>query len=122
MVDKYSVLMEKQKELELQIDELKSSMFKLAEKDGVEALSGSDVIARLKKYKNLKFPGKEDFDRRELEEIIKSAGLWDKLSNLDTFTLSKLVQNAEIPLEVMRKLKKFAKSEETKRIYLNQKN
>lgn len=121
MVDKYAQLAEKQKEIELQIEELKASMFRLAEKEGFEAIAGSDVVARLKKYKNLKFPGKDDFDRKELEEIIKSAGLWEKLSNLDTFILSKMVQNAEIPLDVIKQLKKFAKIDETKRIYLNKK-
>ena len=122
MVNEYAALSEKQKEIEIELEELKKKMFVFADKEGIEAISGADVVARLKKYKNIKFPGRDDFDRSELEEIIKAAGLWDKLSNLDTFTLSKLVQNGELPLEVMRKLKKFAKSEETKRIYLNQKN
>ena len=87
-------------------------------REGVRVVAGSDARATLWSKDCIRFPGKKDPDRPELEELIRSSGEWDKTSMLDTWELEKLISSGQFPEELIKKLAKFARKEQIRRIYL----
>ena len=122
LVNRYAELKQKQKEFNEKADnelqQLQEAIFKYSEKEGLRVIAGSDFRATLWSKDCIKFPGKNDPGREELEEIIKSSGHWKDASMLDTWELEKLVSEGRLSQEVIRKLAKFAKKEKVRRIYL----
>lgn len=119
LVNRYAALKERQKEVEAELAEATASLLNYAAQHGLENIAGSDFVAKVKKYENVRFPAKTDADREKLEEIVKKERLWEKFSMLDVFALSDAVKKAEIDPAVIKKLKKFARLEEVSRVYLN---
>lgn len=122
LVNRYAELKKKEKEFKEETEEevakLQEAMFAYAEKEGVRVLSGSDVRATLWSKDCIKFPGKNDPGREELEELIRSSGQWKRASMLNTWELEKLVSEGKLPQAVIKKIAKFARKEEVRRIYL----
>jgi len=125
LVNKYVALQEEKKKLSERIDpeleKIKEAMIKFAEREGIVTLNGSDHTARIWVKDVLKFPGKSDDGRKELEAILRNSELWNKFSELDIFTLSKVVQEKKLPPIVTSMLMQFAKKEKVEKIYLRKK-
>lgn len=119
LVNEFVKLKAQEEHLKEEIEKVKEALFAFSLKEKVDVIAGSDFKARLKTYKNIKFPSKEDVLREELEDMIKKAGKWMDISNLDTFKLSRMVQNGELDEELIKKLRKFARLEENKQVYLS---
>jgi putative RecB family exonuclease len=125
LVNRYAELKRKEKEFRERVGEelaqIQEAIFKYAEKEGVQAISGSEVLAKLWSRECIRFPRKDDPGREELEEIIRSSGQWERSSMLDTWELERLVSEGRLPQDVIKRLSKFAKRERVQRIYLNKK-
>ena len=104
-----------------ELEKIKEAMIKFAEREGIVTLNGSDHTARIWVKDVLKFPGKSDDGRKELEAILRNSELWNKFSELDIFTLSKVVQEKKLPPIVTSMLMQFAKKEKVEKIYLRKK-
>jgi len=95
---------------------------KFLEDSGVElvnSLNGSDYMARLWVKSVAKFPGKNDEKRKIINKILKDNNLWDELSELDAFKLSKIYDT--LPTKVTKKLDEFKKMEMIENVYLRKK-
>jgi putative RecB family exonuclease len=122
LVNRYAELRKKQKEfnedIETELRDVQEAIFRYAEKEGVRVVAGSDVRANLWSKDCIRFPGKKDPGRKELEELIRASGQWESASMLDTWELERLVSSGALPQDLIRKLARFARKENLRRIYL----
>ena len=61
----------------------------------------------------------DDKCRKELEEIIKSSGQWDRASMLDTWELERIIEEGMLPQDVIKSLAGFVRKEKIERIFLS---
>ncbi len=122
LVNRYAELKKKEKEFmethTVELKKVQEALFDFSAREGVRVVAGSDARATLWSKDCIRFPGKKDPDRPELEELIRSSGEWDKTSMLDTWELEKLISSGQFPEELIKKLAKFARKEQIRRIYL----
>ena len=129
LVNRYVELMEKKasaedkikNEIGNELEQIKEAMIALSEKEGIRAINGSEQIARIWAKDCYKFPGRKDPGRGNLEKIVRQAGLWNDASSLDTFALSRLLDNPppEWPSPIVESIKSMAMKERVERIYLS---
>jgi hypothetical protein len=83
----------------------------------VEIIRGNDKKLRVKIEEKMHFPSKEDDEREELDALIKEAGKWEEVSDLNVHSLSKAMAGWSPGL--IGKIKEFQKMEESCRIYIS---
>ena len=59
--------------------------------------------------------------REELNKLIRDKGFWDELSDLDTFKLTRLIKENNLPKELEKDIEKFIKKTESYRLSLGKK-
>lgn len=67
----------------------------------------------------ISFPSKSDKKRIELNSIIRDAGKWDVLLDLDVYALLRKVKDRDLPQELIEKIQKFQNVEKTEQVYLS---
>jgi hypothetical protein len=92
LVNRYAELKAKAGEIDEETAKMKEALIDYARKQGVTAIRGNRHKVRVKFDEKLKFPGKNDSGRPELEGIINRAGRWPKVSQLDTTALIRIVE------------------------------
>ena len=73
LVNKYAELKEKVSEIEEEIGKVREAILDYAEREQVEMIKGSNRKVRVKFDKRLKFPGKSETGREELNSAITAA-------------------------------------------------
>lgn len=125
LVNNYVNLQEEKKKhcerIDTELEKIKEAMIKLCEKEGVLTLNGSDHTARIWMKDVIKFPGKADEGRKEVEMLLKESDLWNRFSELDTFLLAKIVEQKQLPPILTSQILQFAKKERVEKIYLKKK-
>jgi putative RecB family exonuclease len=122
LVNRYAELTENKKLVEDEMEKIKEALFKFAVDHGVNLVAGSGYNAKIWRAERLKFPGKEDSQRKELEDFLQKAGLWKDVSTLDTFLLSKAMERPPWPADIAKAVEKFGKKETIERLYLRKKD
>ncbi|MEK7286346.1 MAG: PD-(D/E)XK nuclease family protein [Nitrospirota bacterium] len=87
------------------IEQVKEAMVAYAQQKKVEILYDKTHKVRVRVYENVKFPGKNDPGRAELEMLVKKSGVWEEVATLDTFVLSKKITDAHWPDDVISGIK-----------------
>ena len=113
LVNKYTTIWHKLKELEMEEEKIKKAIAAYARKEDVGSIIGSDYIVKVRFEENLKFPKTKTDDRAELEKLIKALGLWDKMSQLNTKALANAVKFGKLDEELAEKIQQFASVEES---------
>ena len=85
----------------------------------MENIYGDDFVARLRVFKKIEFPKSGTLEKSNVEKIIIDKGLWDSYSMLNTFSLSKDIQEGKIDTKIIKELKDFVKVGEVRKIYLS---
>lgn len=116
LVNKYTAVWHKLKELAMEEDKIKEAIAAYAKREGIENIVGSDYIVKVTFEESLRFPKAKADDRTELEKIIKEFGLWDKMSQLNTKALAKAVKSGKLDKELAEKIKQLASVEESVRV------
>lgn len=116
LVNKYTAVWHKLKELAMEEDKIKEAIAAYAKRAGIENIVGSDYIVKVTFEESLRFPKAKADDRTELEKIIKEFGLWDKMSQLNTKALAKAVKSGKLDKELAEKIKQFASVEESAKV------
>ncbi len=119
LVNKYAQLREEASEIDEEIAKVKEAILDYARREEVEVIKGSDRKVRVKFDEKLKFPGKSEVERRELDDAIKQAGKWMEVSQLDTTSLSRVIENSLWSEELITQVLKYGRIEETSAIYLS---
>lgn len=111
--ERKKLLLEIDSELEL----LKEAIIAYAKKEGVEVIRGNDKKLRVKIEEKPHFPNKDEKEREQLDTIIKEAGKWEVVSDLNVHALAKAM-NGWSP-QLIGKIKEFRRMEESCRIYVS---
>ena len=82
-------------------------------------IKGNDRKARIKFEQKLKFPAKNDKERKELDGILVDAGKWAEVSQLDITLLGKFIEDKRWTPELIEQVMKYGKIEETSSVYLS---
>ena len=119
LVNKYAQLREEASEIGEEIDKVKDAILDYARREGVEVIKGSDRKVRVKFDEKLKFPGKSESERKELNDAIKQAGKWMEVSQLDTTALTRVIENGLWSKELINQVLNYGRIEETNAVYLS---
>ncbi len=122
LVNRFAELKEEEKEAKERIgkelDDVKEALFEYARKEGLNVVSGSDKLATVWSRDCVKFPGKKDEGREELEQAVRKSGLWEELSVLDSWKLERRLTEGMLPQNLIKELARFARKEQVRKIYL----
>lgn len=104
-------------EIDAELELLKEAIIAYARKEGVEVMRGNDKKLRVKIEEKPIFPKKEELGREELDAIIKEAGKWELVSDLNVYSLAKAMGG--FSPELLDKIKQYQRMEESCRIYVS---
>jgi len=120
LVNKYVELEERKRLLDEEIDfelaKLEEALYAYAQREEVEAIFGSDQVAKIKIETKEKYPLKGDPSRKVLDEMIKKAGKWMEVSDLNPWLLARVIGRAGWDPSLVKKVKGFSTSEESRSI------
>ena len=109
-------------EIDPKLERIKEALVSYSEKNKVRVIAGSDHRATVWSAEVVKVPSKNEPGREEVENLIRKLGLWHDASSLDTFALSKIIQQNKWPQEFVDKLMPYLRKERISRIYLKADN
>lgn len=118
LVDRYAALREEITKLSAEADAVKQDIIDYARREDTEIIRGGSHRVRVKFGRKLKFPGKNDTDRAKLDGLVRHAGRWDDLSQLDTTALEKSLAAEEWEPDIAAAIRNLAGEEETSAVYL----
>jgi putative RecB family exonuclease len=119
LVNKYAELREKASELNEDLQKVQEALVEYARKEGVQLIKGSDIKARVKFDERLRFPGKSEKERQELDSVIIEAGKWMEVSQLDTTALGGVIEDGLWDKPLIEQVLEFTRVEETSSVYLS---
>lgn len=129
LVNKYAELKQKVSDIEEELRRkaslikeelatLEEAIVDYAKREQVEVIKGSGHKVRVKVEPKLRFPGKNDDKRQELDERIKAAGKWMEVSQLDTTLLSHVVNDESWSTDLIEEVRRYGRLEEATSVRL----
>ncbi len=112
LVNKYIDYLNQKKETEAELEKLREAIIEYARKNGLTKVLGSEFHVTLCRQEKLKIPAAGEEKRSLLEELIKKAGLWEKLSTLDRFALERAIRTRQLEPQLLEKLSELVSKEE----------
>ncbi len=103
--------------IDAELELLKEAIVAYAKREGVEIIRGNDKKLRVKIEEKPHYPSKEEKEREQLDAIIKEAGKWEEVSDLNVHALSKALIGWSP--ELIGKIREFRKMEESCKIYIS---
>ncbi|MBI2979655.1 MAG: PD-(D/E)XK nuclease family protein [Chloroflexi bacterium] len=119
LVNKYAELREQARVIGEEADKVKEAIVEYARREQVTMIRGSSHQARVRFDKKLKFPGKNEVERKELDDVIIQTGKWPEVSQLDTTALSRIVEEGLWNKELITRVMKYGRIEESGAVYLS---
>ena len=119
LVNKYVELKEKASEIEDEMGRIREAILDYAKREEVDVIKGSDRKATVKFDKKLKFPGKNEEERQQLDNTILEAGRWMEVSQLDTTALSRVVENSLWDKELIDQVMQFGRIEDVSSVHIS---
>jgi putative RecB family exonuclease len=106
---------------EEKLEKLKQALIVFCEKEGVAAVFGSENKITVKEQESARFPAKNTGEREKLVDVLKQAGKWEQVSEVDTYALARILKNREWDESLLNILKEFAVLEKTYRLSVGKK-
>jgi len=119
LVNKYVELKEKASEMDNEITRVKEAILDYAKKEQVEVIKGSDRKVRVRVDEKLKFPGKKEGGRQELDSTIMEAGKWLDVSQLDATSLARVIESNLWDKELIDKVVEYGRIETVSSIHVS---
>jgi putative RecB family exonuclease len=120
LVNRYVELKERKRvwneEIDAELAKVEEALYAYAQKEELEAIFGSDHVAKVKIEMKEKYPLKGDPHRKVLDEIIKNAGKWMEVSDLNPWMLARVIGRGGWPPSIIKKVKEFSTLEENRSI------
>jgi RecB family exonuclease len=120
LVNQYVALREKKRILTEEIDEelakIEEALFAYGRNERVETIFGSDHQVKLDVERKVKYPLKGDPRRRALDELVRKAGKWMEVSDLNPWMLARVLDRNSWPAELVKRVKEFASTEESRSV------
>ncbi|MDI6848929.1 MAG: PD-(D/E)XK nuclease family protein [Candidatus Saccharicenans sp.] len=111
LVNKYIEFLNQKKRAEEELEKLREAIIAYAEKNALSKVVGSDFHVTLSRQERLRLPNAGDEKRVLLENLIREAGLWDRLSSLDRFALEKAIKLGQLDSRLLDRLKELVTKE-----------
>jgi putative RecB family exonuclease len=119
LVNKYAELKEKAADTDRELAKVKEAIFEYAREQQVEVIKGSDRKVRIHSAEKLKFPGKNEVGRQELDSTLIEAGKWPEVSQLDTTLLARSLEDSLWDKELIDKVMKHGRIETVNSIHIS---
>jgi putative RecB family exonuclease len=118
LVNRYVELKERKRllneEIDVELAKVEEALYAYAQREELEAIFGSDHVAKIKIEMKEKYPLKGDPNRKLLDEIVKKAGKWMEVSDLNPWMLARIIGRGGWPLSLVTKVKGFSTLEENR--------
>jgi len=125
LVDEYVRIKEEQDqrraEAEEKLEKLKQELIAFCQREGVSVVFGSENKIGVNEYESLKLPAKNTKEREELVSILKSMGRLDEVTDLDVYSLARILKNREWDEKDIAILQKFGLKEKSFRLSVSKK-
>jgi putative RecB family exonuclease len=123
LVNQYVELRERKRLLNEEVDtelaKIEEALYTYAQREELESIFGSDHVAKIKVERKEKYPLKSDPNRKMLDEIVKKAGKWMEVSDLNPWMLARVIGRGIWPLSLVNKVKGFSTVEESRSIMVS---
>jgi putative RecB family exonuclease len=119
LVNKYVELKEKASDVADEMEKVREAILDYAKREEVDVIKGSDRKATVRFDKRLKFPGKNEEERQQLDNTLAEAGRWMEVSQLDTAALGRVVENSLWDKELIDQVMKYGRIEETSAVHIS---
>ncbi|MDI3474189.1 MAG: putative RecB family exonuclease [Candidatus Woesearchaeota archaeon] len=91
----YQKLSEKKKELDEELEEVRTKIYKYCKENGIDTIYGSSIKIKVWEGESIKITNDEE-KKRQLAEILKQIKLYDELVSIDSYKLSKMIKSGKI--------------------------
>ncbi len=98
---------------------IEEALYAFAQREELEAIFGSDHVAKIKIEMKEKYPLKGDPSRKVWMRLIKKAGKWMEVSDLNPWMLARVIGRGGWPPSLVKKVKEFSTLEESRSITLS---
>jgi len=119
LVDKYALLKVRQKDIADELDVARRALIDYCSKRGMGAAEGGEYVAKVSESKDVKYPRAGDDKRKELEEYLRKARLWDKVAGLDVSALRRVLKETLLDKRVADKIRGFGSEEISYKVSLS---
>ncbi|MDO8637378.1 MAG: hypothetical protein Q7R34_14300, partial [Dehalococcoidia bacterium] len=119
LVNRFAELKDKAAEIGEEMDLVRDAIVDYAKREQVTAIKGSGSQVRIKFDKKLRFPGKNDEGRRELDAAIIRAGKWMEVSQLDATALSRAIEKSAWDERLINAVLSHGRIEETSTVFMS---
>jgi len=123
LVNQYVELKERKRLLNEEVDaelaKIEEALYAYAQREELEAIFGSDHVAKIKVETKEKYPLKGDPNRKVLDEVIRKAGKWMEVSDLNPWMLARVIGRGGWPPSLVNKVKGFSSMEESRSITIS---
>lgn len=126
LTNKFAELMAQKKEYQEKIEaieedaeKVKEAAIHYGEKEGVDVICGSDYKLKITQKQKISSPLKGSDKRKELENILRDAGKWDELSDLDIYAMEKVIKDKAWDKTILDKIQKFFTIEIKKNVLIS---
>jgi putative RecB family exonuclease len=126
LVNRYVELSERKRllneEIDAELGKIEEALYAYAQREDLEAIFGSDHVAKIKIEMKEKYPLRGDPNRKVLDEMIKKAGKWMEVSDLNPWMLARMISRNAWPALLSKKVKEFSTTEENRSIVISKLN
>jgi hypothetical protein len=119
LVNRYAELKHQVREIDQEMDKVKEALVDYSRNNDLEVVGGNSYKVSVTFSEKLKFPGKNDEGRVELENVIKESGKWDEVSTLDTTALKEAVEEEAWNQELVEQIMEYGEMEQSPSVRLS---
>jgi putative RecB family exonuclease len=120
LVNRYVELREKKRVVNEEVDgelaKVEEALFSYGQKEKIETVFGSNHAVKMNIEVKEKYPFKGDPRRRSLDELVKKAGKWMEVSDLNPWMLARVLSRSSWPPDLVKKVKEFVTLEENRSV------
>lgn len=99
------------KKLDEEIDKVKEAVLAYGEREKIDVINGSDNKLKISKKQKVSSPSKGSPERKELESILREAGKWNEVCDLDVYAIEKIVNEGRWDKDITDKVKPYLEFE-----------
>ena len=123
LVNQYVEMKERKRimseEIDAELAKIEEALYAYGQREELETIFGSDYVAKIKIEMREKYPLKGDPSRRILDEMVKKAGKWMEVSDLNPWMLARVIGRRGWPPSLVNKVKEFSTVEESRSITIS---
>lgn len=125
LVDEYvrikSELDEHRKEADEKLEKIKKALVSFCQNNRIQVVSGSETRITVKEYESIKLPGKNTKEREELVLALRKIGKLEEVSDLDAYSLIRVLERKGWDEVELAQLRKFWSKEKNYRLTISKK-